>query len=137
MILEDPSTHILVEKILPALPSLLRAPVVAVAVAAGDARTITIWWSSSTATTVRHLETDALTLDALAGKIDVRTPALAGLHRRKPAAVVRAAHRSQATCAMRCCCRIESRGNSTRHARERRPAIRVGVPGASPARPAR
>ena len=38
MILDDPSTDILVEKILPALPSLLRAPVVAVAVAARDAR---------------------------------------------------------------------------------------------------
>jgi diguanylate cyclase (GGDEF)-like protein len=79
MILEDPSTHILVEKILPALPSLLRAPVVAVAVAAGDARSITIWWSSSAATTVSKFETDALTLDALAGKIDVRTEALAEL----------------------------------------------------------
>ena len=33
----------------------------------------------SKATAVRHLETDALTLEALIGKIDVRTPALAGL----------------------------------------------------------
>jgi diguanylate cyclase len=79
MILEDPSTSILVEKILPALPSLLRTPVVAVAVAARDAGTVTVWWSSSIAATVRRLETDALTLEALAGRIDARTPALEGL----------------------------------------------------------
>jgi HAMP domain-containing protein len=49
MILDDPTTDVLVEKILPALPSLLRARVVAVAVAARDPGSITIWWSSSTA----------------------------------------------------------------------------------------
>ena len=79
MILEDPSTEVLVEKILPALPALLHAPVVAVAVAARDARPIAIWWSSSGATTVNRLETDALTLEDLLGKVDVRIPALADL----------------------------------------------------------
>jgi diguanylate cyclase (GGDEF)-like protein len=79
MILEDPSTRILVEKTLPALPSLLRAPVVAVAVAAGDAGSISIWWSSSRANAVTHLQTDALTIDALVGKIDVHTKALTSL----------------------------------------------------------
>jgi diguanylate cyclase (GGDEF)-like protein len=76
MILEDPSTSILVEKTLPALPSLLRAPVVAVAVAASDTGLITIWWSSSADPSVRHAATDALTVDALKEKIDVRTPGL-------------------------------------------------------------
>jgi diguanylate cyclase (GGDEF)-like protein len=79
MILEDPSTKLLVEKTLPALPSLLRAPVVAVAVAAGDAGSIAIWWSSSTEIAVEHLETDGLTVDALVGKVDVRAPGLAEL----------------------------------------------------------
>ncbi len=79
MILEDPPTDILVEKILPALPSLLRAPAVAVAVAARDAGPITIWWSSSAATAVKHLETDAFTLDALIGRVDIRNPALTEL----------------------------------------------------------
>ena len=79
MILEDPTTEMLVEKILPALPSLLRAPAVAVAVAAGDAGPVTIWWSSSAATIVKHLETGAFTLDALTGKVDVRNPALTEL----------------------------------------------------------
>ena len=79
MILEDPSTHILVEKILTALPSLLRTPIVAVAVAASDARLITIWWSSTTAGAVRHFETDALTINSMVGKIDVRTEALSRL----------------------------------------------------------
>jgi len=79
MILEDPTTDILVEKILPALPSLLRAPAVAVAVTAGDAGPVRIWWSSSTATDVKHLETGAFTLDALTGRVDVRNPALTEL----------------------------------------------------------
>jgi GAF domain-containing protein len=130
MILEDPSTNILVEKILPALPSLLRAPVVAVAVAAGDAGSITIWWSSSTATTVRQLETDALTLDALAGKIDVRTPALAGLVTHGNLQLlyglpieVEGNLRGALLLAD-----PESRGNSTRHARAfaRRFAVALG-----------
>ncbi len=77
MILDDPTTDVLVEKILPALPGLLRARVVAVAVAARDPGSIAIWWSSSAATAVRNLRTDALKLDALIGKIDVHTPALA------------------------------------------------------------
>ena len=79
MILEDPSTHILLEKILPSLPSLLRAPVVAIAVAADDEKSISLWWSTSTDGTVRQLQTDALTMTSLTGKIDVRTPALAEL----------------------------------------------------------
>ena len=79
MILEDPSTDILVEKILPALPSLLRAPAVAIAVAAGDAEPITIWWSSSAATSVKRLETGAFSLGALTGRVDIRLPALAEL----------------------------------------------------------
>jgi diguanylate cyclase (GGDEF)-like protein len=79
MILEDPTTDKLVEKILPALPSLLRAPAVAVAVTARDAGPVTIWWSSSEATAVNHLETGAFTLDALTGRVDVRNPALAEL----------------------------------------------------------
>jgi diguanylate cyclase (GGDEF)-like protein len=79
MILEDPSTNNLVEKTLPALPSLLRAPVVAVAVAAGDSGLVKIWWSSSSAASVGHMETDALAIDAFTGKIDGRAPALAGL----------------------------------------------------------
>jgi len=76
MILEDPSTHILVQRTLPALPSLLRAPVVAVAVTAADTGLITIWWSSSTPVAVSHVETDALKVDALVGKIDAGTPGL-------------------------------------------------------------
>ena len=79
MILDDPTTDVLVEKILPALPGLLRARVVAVAVAARDPGSIAIWWSSSAATAVRNLQTDALKLDALIGKIDANTPALAAL----------------------------------------------------------
>ena len=78
MILEDPSTNTLVEKTLPSLPSQLRAPVVAVAVDSGDGRSMTIWWSSAESK-VGRLETDALTVDALVGKIDVRSPGLAGL----------------------------------------------------------
>jgi diguanylate cyclase (GGDEF)-like protein len=76
MILEDPPTDILVQKILPALPSLLRAPAVAVAVTAGDTGPIMIWWSSSMSTAVKHLETGAFTLDALTGRVDIRNPAL-------------------------------------------------------------
>jgi diguanylate cyclase (GGDEF)-like protein len=79
MILEDPSADILVEKILPALPSLLRAPAVAVAVTARDDGPITIWWSSSGATAVTKLETGAFTLDALTGSVDIHNPALAEL----------------------------------------------------------
>jgi diguanylate cyclase (GGDEF)-like protein len=79
MILEDPSTDVLVGKILPALPSLLRAPTVAVAVIARDAGPITIWWSSSDATAVKKLETGAFALDALTGRVDIRNPALTEL----------------------------------------------------------
>jgi diguanylate cyclase (GGDEF)-like protein len=79
MILDDPTTDVLVEKILPALPGLLRARMVAVAVAARDPGSIAIWWSSSAATAVRNLQTDALKLDALISKIDANTPALAAL----------------------------------------------------------
>jgi len=79
MILDDPTTEILLEKILPALPSLLRAPVVGVAVHARDPASIAISWSSSTAVAVRNLQTNALTLDALVGRIDRNTPALAEL----------------------------------------------------------
>jgi len=130
MILEDPSTHILVEKILPALPSLLRAPVVALAVAADVGKSITIWWSSSTATTVTHMETDSLTLDALAGKIDVRTPALAGLLSHGNVQLLYGlpievdGHLRGALLLAD----SESRGNSTRHARAfaRRFAVAFG-----------
>ncbi len=79
MILDDPSTEVLVEKILPALPALLHARVVAVAVAARNTGTVAIWWSSSAATIVSQLQTDALTIEVLIGKIDVRIPALADL----------------------------------------------------------
>jgi diguanylate cyclase (GGDEF)-like protein len=79
MILEDPPTDVLVEKILPALPSLLRASAVAVAVAARDAGPITIWWSSSAASGVKQLETGAFTLDELTGKVDIHNPALTEL----------------------------------------------------------
>ena len=79
MILEDPTTDILVEKILPALPSLLRAPAVAVAVIARDGGPITIWWSSSAETAVKQLETGAFTLAALTGRIDIHNPALTEL----------------------------------------------------------
>jgi diguanylate cyclase (GGDEF)-like protein len=130
MILEDPSTHILVEKILPALPSLLRAPVVAVAVAQGDADAITIWWSSSTATTVRHLESDALTLDRLASKIDVRTPALAefvtlGNVQQLYGLPIEVDGKLRGALLL---ADPESRGNSTRHARAfaRRFAVALG-----------
>jgi diguanylate cyclase (GGDEF)-like protein len=79
MILDDPTTDILVEKILPSLPSLLRARVVAVAVTARDPRSIAIWWSSAAAPAVKNVQTDALKLDALIGKVDPNTPALAEL----------------------------------------------------------
>ena len=79
MILDDPTTELLVEKVLPSLPGLLRAPVVAVAVTARDTRSITIWWCSSAATAVRNVQTDALKLAALIGKVDVATPALTEL----------------------------------------------------------
>ena len=79
MILDDPSTEVLVEKILPALPALLHARVVAVAVAARNTGNVAIWWSSSAATIVSQLQTDALTIEVLIGKIDVRIPALANL----------------------------------------------------------
>ena len=80
MILDDPSTETLVAKILPALPALLHAPVVAVAVAGREPGTVVIWWSSSAASNVRSLRTSALTLDALIGKIDVHKTALAELN---------------------------------------------------------
>jgi diguanylate cyclase (GGDEF)-like protein len=88
MILDDPTTDVLVAKILPALPSLLRARVVAVAVAGREPGTIAIWWSSSAATAVRNLQTDALRLDGLIGKIDVQTPVLASLGTDKPLQVL-------------------------------------------------
>ncbi len=62
MILDDPSTGVLVEKILPALPRLLRTPAVAIAVATRESGKVAIWWSSATATTVQHLQTDPLLL---------------------------------------------------------------------------
>jgi diguanylate cyclase (GGDEF)-like protein len=130
MILEDPSTHILVEKILPALPSLLRAPVVAVAVAAGDGRSITLWWSSTSAPTVSHLETDELTLVALAGQIDVRIPALAGLvaHGNLQLLYGLPIEVEGHLRGVLLLADPESRGNSTRHARAfaRRFAVALG-----------
>jgi diguanylate cyclase (GGDEF)-like protein len=79
LILDDPSTDVLVEKILPALPRLLHAPVVAVAVATRNAGTVAIWWSSSAATTVARLQTDAVPLEKLIGRIDVHASELAEL----------------------------------------------------------
>jgi diguanylate cyclase (GGDEF)-like protein len=130
MILEDPPTDILVEKILPALPSLLRASAVAVAVTAHDAGPIKIWWSSSVATAVKHLETSAFTLDELTGMVDIRNPALAELgalgHPRLLHGLpieVEGNRRGALLLAD-----PESRGSSTRHARAfaRRFAVALG-----------
>jgi diguanylate cyclase (GGDEF)-like protein len=130
MILEDPSTPTLVGKILPALPSLLRAPLVAVAVAADDARSITIWWSSSSATTVRHLEAEALKVDALVGRVDVRTPGLAGLvtHANVQRLYGLPIEVEGTLRGALMLSDPESRGNSTRHARAfaRRFAVALG-----------
>jgi diguanylate cyclase (GGDEF)-like protein len=78
MILENPSTPLLVQEILPALPALLRSPVVAVAVAARDGDPVTIWWAARDAAMVRQLTSEALALRDLTGRIDTRSPALAG-----------------------------------------------------------
>ena len=85
MILDDPSTDVLVEQILPTLPSLLHARVVAVAVASRSTGKLAIWWTSRDSTTVSHLQTDALTIDVLIGKVDVRIPALADAQDALPA----------------------------------------------------
>jgi diguanylate cyclase (GGDEF)-like protein len=77
MILEDPSTSVLVTKILPAMPSLLRTPFVAIAIVERDASSLTFWWSSSMASAVQQLETEELSLDALIGRVDIHTSALA------------------------------------------------------------
>jgi nitrogen fixation/metabolism regulation signal transduction histidine kinase len=61
MILDDPTTELLVEKDPAVVARLLRAPVVAVAslrAMPGD----TIWWSLVRATAVRNVQTDALKL---------------------------------------------------------------------------
>jgi diguanylate cyclase (GGDEF)-like protein len=130
MILDDPSTEILVEKILPTLPSLLRAPVVAVAVAGREPGTVAIWWSTSAATNVRSLKSGALTLDALIGKIDVHKTALAEISASGNAQLlyglpieVEGNLRGALLLAD-----PESRGSSTRHARAfaRRFAVALG-----------
>jgi diguanylate cyclase (GGDEF)-like protein len=130
MILDDPSTEILVAEILPTLPSLLRAPVVAVAVAGREPGTVAIWWSTSAATNVRSLKTGTLTLDALVGKIDVHKTALAeisaggNLHLLYGLAIeVEGTLRGALLLAD-----PESRGSSTRHARAfaRRFAVALG-----------
>ena len=77
MILDNPSTEVLVEQILPTLPQLLHARVVAVAVAAKGTAKVAIWWASPTAMTVSHLQTDKLSIASLLGKVDVRIFALA------------------------------------------------------------
>jgi diguanylate cyclase (GGDEF)-like protein len=77
MILDDPSTEVLVGKILPTLPRLLDAPAVAVAVAAKDQGKLSIWWASSNASTVSQLSTAGLRLEQLIGRIDVPAPAFA------------------------------------------------------------
>jgi HAMP domain-containing protein len=130
MILDDPSTDTLVEKILPALPSLLRAPVVAVAVAGREPGTVAIWWSSSAAPKVRDLKTGALTLDALVGKIDVHKSALAELNADgNPQLLYGLAIEVEGN--LRGALLLadpESRGSSTRHARAfaRRFAVALG-----------
>jgi diguanylate cyclase (GGDEF)-like protein len=79
MILHDPTTDALVEKVLPALPRLLEAPTVAVAIASPHAATTTICWSTLATTTVSRLQTDRLKVAELIGKIDLRTPGYAEL----------------------------------------------------------
>jgi diguanylate cyclase (GGDEF)-like protein len=130
MILDDPSTEVLVEKILPALPRLLHAPVVAVAVAARDSGKIAIWWSSSGATPAAHLQTDALLLEKLLGRIDVHAPALAELYANgTPQALyglpIEVAGKLRGALLL---ADPESRGSGTRHARAfaRRFAVALG-----------
>jgi len=130
MILDDPTTDLLVEKVLPSLPSLLRARIVAVAVAARGPGSITIWWSSSTATAVRNLQTDAVKLDALIGKVDVTTPALAELNAEQKMQVLYGLP-IELEDNLRGALLIadpESRGSSVRHARAfaRRFAVALG-----------
>ena len=103
MILDDPSTEVLVEKILPALPALLHTRAVAVAVAARNTGTVAIWWSSSAATVVSQLQTDALTIEALTGRIDVRIPAFTGSPPSARLLSTDCRSRSRATCAAHCC----------------------------------
>jgi len=79
MILDDPSTEVLVAKILPTLPQLLHAPVVAVAVAARGTGKLAIWWASSGATTVSRLPSHDLALEQLVGKGDLHAAALVAL----------------------------------------------------------
>jgi diguanylate cyclase (GGDEF)-like protein len=119
MILDDPSTEMLVEKILPRLPQLLHAPLVVVAVASRDAGRVALWWSSSAAATVARLPDDDLKIEQLVGKGDVHAPALAGLsaHRDRQ---VRYGLPIEVDGKLRGALVIvdpDSRGTSTRHAR--------------------
>jgi diguanylate cyclase (GGDEF)-like protein len=130
MILDDPSTEVLVEKILPALPRLLHTPVVAVAVATRDSGKVAIWWSSASATTVERLQTDALPLEKLLGRIDVHAPALAQLSPNGSAQAlyglpIEVAGKLRGALLL---ADPESRGSSTRHARAfaRRFAVALG-----------
>jgi diguanylate cyclase (GGDEF)-like protein len=119
-----------VEKVLPSLPTLLRAPVVAFAVTSRDSASITLWWSSATAGGVQRLDTDALTLDSLVGSANARHSALARLepgrqfrlHQGLPVEVEGALRGALLLADP------QSRGGSTRHARAfaRRFAVALG-----------
>jgi diguanylate cyclase (GGDEF)-like protein len=130
MILDDPSTDLLVEKVLPALPRLLHTPVVAVAVATRDSGKVAIWWSSATAVTVQRVQTDALLLEKLIGRVDAPASALAepsanGSPHALYGLPIEVAGKLRGALLL---ADPESRGNSTRHARAfaRRFAVALG-----------
>jgi diguanylate cyclase (GGDEF)-like protein len=130
MILDDPSTEVLVERILPALPRLLHTPIVAVAVATRDSCKVAIWRSSATATTVQRLQTDALPLEKLIGRIDVHAPDLTELSANGSPQIlyglpIEVAGKLRGALLL---ADPESRGSSTRHARAfaRRFAVALG-----------
>jgi diguanylate cyclase (GGDEF)-like protein len=130
MILDDPSTEVLVAKILPTLPQLLHAPLVAVAVAERDTNKVALWWSATTGATVSRLPGDELKLEQLVGKGDFQAPALAELSRH----VVRQVRYGlpiEVDGKLRGALLMgdpDSRGSSTRHARAfaRRFAVALG-----------
>jgi diguanylate cyclase (GGDEF)-like protein len=78
MILHDPSTDTLMDRILPSLPRLLRSPLAAVAVASQDARQIAIYVSSA-GMPVSRLHIQGRQIQSLIGAIDPDVSALTGL----------------------------------------------------------
>ncbi|HEY7640761.1 MAG TPA: EAL domain-containing protein [Steroidobacteraceae bacterium] len=130
MILDDPSTDALVQKILPTLPKLLQAPLVAVATASRETGKIALWWSSSATATVGSRQSDELRIEQLLGKGDFEAPDLAAIGGHG-ARQVRYGLPIEVDGRLRGALLLadpDSRGSSTRHARAfaRRFAVALG-----------